>query len=56
MFLADGFWKAPPACEIITSSHYNICVYLRLSAVEMKKINRRGTRMDADALRVSFFG
>ena len=33
-----GFWNVPAACEIITSSYYNICVYLRLSAVEMKKL------------------
>ena len=55
VFLVGGFWEAPPACESITPSHYNICVYLRLSAVEMKKINRRCTQMHADAFRVGFW-
>ena len=52
----DGFCNEPPACECITSSHYNICAYLRLSAVEMKKINRGWTQMHADTLRVGTFG
>ena len=39
VFHVGGFWKAPPACEIITFLHYNICVNLRLSAVEKMKMN-----------------
>jgi hypothetical protein len=38
VFFVEGFWNAPHACEIITFPHYNICVYLRLFAVEIKKL------------------
>ena len=54
VFRVGGFWDAPDACELITPSYYNICVHLRLSAVEIKKINRRCTQMHADTLRVGF--